>query len=72
MPAIPNTNIPGEKSYRLIKPITTPKKKPLKGRKPVKATGDYTFQPKPVVSANKPNYNLMAKRMNNPKGFYNN
>ena len=28
--------------------------------------------PKPVTPANKPiNYNLIVKRMNDPKGFYN-
>ena len=46
MPAIPNTNIPGEKSYKVIG-IPPGKPKPKPGKPVTKPSGDNTFQPKP-------------------------
>jgi hypothetical protein len=81
MPAIPSNPIPGEKSYRLIKPITKPSpvkpgkppvepiKPPVKpGKPPVKPIGP---KPKPEKPGNPSgDYLLMAERMNDPNGFY--
>jgi hypothetical protein len=66
--------VPGKPEVPKPKPIKPGKPKPPvkpigpkpKPEKPGNPSGDYTFQPKPGNG----NFTRMAKRMNDPNGFY--